>query len=219
MAAIDAFFDAEYRGLFYNVTRGKYFGNASSIRRRLASRPEQTGSISPYDHLVKRYSPRFGFDWRLVVAQMFEESRFDPKARSFAGARGLLQVMPRTARELGYENLEDPETGIQAGLDYLAWVHERFDPSLATSERTWLTLAAYNVGAGHVRDAQRIAADQGLDPGRWFGHVEKALLLKQKPEFHRKTRFGYARGSEPVAYVLAIRDRYEAYVQAGAGLH
>jgi membrane-bound lytic murein transglycosylase F len=148
---------------------------------------------------------------------MYQESRFDPKARSFAGARGLLQVMPRTARELGYTNLEDPETGIRAGLDYLAWVRERFDDQLTTSERTWLTLAAYNVGSGHVRDAQRIAADRGLDPNRWFGHVEQALLLKQKPEVHRKTRYGYARASEPVAYVRAIRDRYEAYVHSGAG--
>ncbi len=217
LAAIDAFFDREYRGLFYNVTRDKYFGNASSIRERLASRPRHTGWISPYDDVVKRLSPRFGFDWRLVVAQMFQESRFDPKARSFAGARGLLQVMPRTARELGYQNLDDPETGIQAGLDYLAWVRERFDAGLPASERTWMSLAAYNVGPGHVRDARRIAVEQGLDPNRWFGNVEKALLLKQRPEIHRKTRFGYARAQEPVAYVRAIRDRYEAYLQSGAG--
>lgn len=217
LAAIDAFFDAEYRGLFYNVTRDKYFRNSSSIQQRLASRPVNTGWISPYDDLVRRHSLRFGFDWRMVVAQMYQESRFDPKARSFAGARGLLQVMPRTARELGYTDLEDPETGIRAGLDYLAWVRERFDSRLSASERTWLTLAAYNVGSGHVRDAQRIAVERGLDPNRWFGHVEQALLLKQRPEVHRKTRFGYARASEPVAYVRAIRDRYEAYVQSGAG--
>ncbi len=216
LAAIDAFFDREYRGLFYNVTRDKYFGNPTSIQQQLASRPRNTGWISPYDDLVRRHAPRFGFDWRLIVAQMFQESRFDPKARSFAGARGLLQIMPRTAHELGYVDLEDPETGIRAGLDYLAWVRERFDAGLPTSDRTWMTLAAYNVGAGHVRDAQRIAVDQGLDPDRWFGHVERALLLKQKPEFHRKTRYGYARASEPVAYVRGIRDRYQAYIQVQA---
>jgi membrane-bound lytic murein transglycosylase F len=214
LAAIDAFFDKEYRGLFYNVTHDKYFGNPTSIEKRLASRPMNTGWISPYDDLVRRHAAPFGFDWRLIVAQMFQESRFNPKARSFAGARGLLQVMPRTARELGYTGLEDPETGIRAGVDYLAWVRERFDADLSAADRTWLTLAAYNVGAGHVRDAQRIAVDQGLDPDRWFGNVEQALLLKQKPEFHRKTRYGYARASEPVAYVRAIRDRYQAYVQA-----
>ena len=126
--------------------------------------------------------------------------------------------MPRTARELGYDDLEDPEIGIRAGLDYLAWVRDRFEPSIPSAERTWMTLAAYNVGAGHVRDAQRIAVEHGLDPTRWFGHVEAALLLKQKPEIHRKTRFGYARASEPVAYVRNIRDRYEAYLQSGAGL-
>ena len=216
LAAIDAFFDAEYRGLFYNVTRDKYFANETSIQERLASRPRHSGWISPYDDLVQRHAPRFGFDWRLITAQMFQESRFDPKARSFAGARGLLQIMPRTARELGYRDLEDPETGIRAGLDYLAWVRERFDADLPASDRTWLSLAAYNVGAGHVRDAQRIAIDQGLDPTRWFGHVETALLLKQKPEFHRKTRYGYARASEPVAYVRSIRDRYQAYIHAQA---
>ena len=216
LAAIDTFFDREYRGLFYNVTRNKYFGSTKKIREHHAERPRRTGSISPYDDIVKPLTPPLGLDWRLVIAQMYQESRFDPKARSFAGARGLLQVMPRTAREFGYTRLEDPETGIRAGLEYLAWVRKRFDPDLPSADRTWMALAAYNVGAGHVRDAQRLAVEHGLDPDRWFGHVEKALLLKQKPEYHRKTRFGYARASEPVAYVRSIRDRYQAYIQAQA---
>ncbi|MBW2419505.1 MAG: transporter substrate-binding domain-containing protein, partial [Deltaproteobacteria bacterium] len=205
LAALDAFIQKEYRGLFYNMTVNKYFKNPRKMRKHVDFRASKKGQISPYDNLARRYSSQQGFDWRLVVSQMFQESRFDPKARSFAGARGLLQVMPRTGRELGYSNLTDPETGLQAGIEYLAWVRNRFEPELPYEERLYFTLAAYNVGYGHVRDARAIAADRGLDPNVWFGNVEQAILLKQKPEVHKNTRFGYCRGSEPVAYVRAIR--------------
>jgi membrane-bound lytic murein transglycosylase F len=213
LAALDAFIQQEYRGLFYNMTVNKYFKNPRKMRKHIAFRASKKGQISPYDELARKYSSQQGFDWRLVVSQMFQESRFDPKAHSFAGARGLLQVMPRTARELGYSNLSDPETGLRAGIDYLAWVRNRFEPELPYEERLYFTLAAYNVGYGHVRDARAIAADRGLDPNVWFGNVEQAMLLKQQPEVHKNTRFGYCRGSEPVAYVRAIRDRYRAYLQ------
>jgi membrane-bound lytic murein transglycosylase F len=218
LAAVDAYLQREYRGLFYNVTREKYFGNPKAMRKRAASRPARAGAISPYDELVRRHAGRLGFDWRLVTAQMYQESRFDPTARSFAGASGLLQLMPRTAAELGYRDLEDPETSIEAALDYMTWLRKRFSREIPEPDRTWFSLAAYNVGFGHVRDARRIASDRGWDSDRWFDHVERAMLLKERPEVHRKTRYGYARGREPVAYVRNIRDRYAAYVQADHAL-
>ena len=92
-------------------------------------------------------------------------------------------------------------------------MRDRFEASLPNAERTWFSLAAYNVGTGHVRDARKLAKQRGLDPDLWFGNVEQAMLLKEKREVHRTTRFGYCRGSEPVKYVRAIRDRYGAYIE------
>jgi membrane-bound lytic murein transglycosylase F len=108
--------------------------------------------------------------------------------------------------------LEDPETNIRAGLSYLAWVRERFEEGLPVRDRMWFTLAAYNAGAGHVRDARRLAAQRGLNPDRWFDNVERAMLLLSRPEYARNSRHGYCRGSEPVQYVRKIRSRYEAYL-------
>jgi membrane-bound lytic murein transglycosylase F len=213
LAEINGFFDAEYRGLFYNMRHKKYFQSPRGIRTRAELRTKTTGQISRYDALVRKHAERFNLDWRLALAQMYQESRFDPTARSFVGARGLLQVMPRTAREMGYHNLEDPEIGVKAGLQYLDWVRDRFESTLSPADRTWLALAAYNVGFGHVNDARRIATQRGWNGDRWFGNVERAMLLKEKPEVHRTTRFGYARGSEPVNYVRDIRDRYRAYLR------
>jgi len=210
LAAANAFVKREYRGLTYNILHRKYFEDPKKIRRHVAYRTG-TSDLSPYDELIKRYADLHDFDWRLIVAQTFEESGFDPSATSFAGAVGLLQVLPRTAEEMGHTDLEDPETNLRAGLSYLAWVRERFEEDLPVRDRMWFTLAGYNVGAGHVRDARRLAAQQGWNPDRWFDNVERAMLLLSRPEYARHARHGYCRGSEPVQYVRKIRSRYEAY--------
>jgi membrane-bound lytic murein transglycosylase F len=211
LAAVNAFLDKEYRGLTYNVLRGKYFENPKKIRQHVKYRSKD-GALSPYDDLVKRYSEEYGFDWRLIVALVNQESGFDPRARSFAGAVGLLQVLPRTGRDMGVTNLLDPESNIRAGLSYLSWVRERFDEDLPVRDRMWFTLAAYNVGAGHVRDARRVATEIGLNPDRWFDNVERAMLLLSRPEYARRAQHGYCRGREPVEYVREIQSRYEAYL-------
>jgi membrane-bound lytic murein transglycosylase F len=211
LAAANAFIAKEYRGLTYNVLHSKYFENPKKIRRQLNYRTASS-KLSPYDDLIKRYADEHDFDWRLIVAQVYEESGFDPVARSFAGAVGLLQVLPRTAAELGHTDLEDPETNIEAGLTYLAWVRERFEEGLPVRDRMWFTLAGYNVGPGHVRDARRLAVEKGWNPDRWFDNVERAMLLLSRPEYARQARHGYCRGSEPVQYVREIRSRYEAYL-------
>ena len=211
LAAVNAFLDKEYRGLTYNVLRGKYFEDPKKIRQHVKYRSKD-GALSPYDDLVKRYSEEYGFDWRLIVALVNQESGFDPRARSFAGAVGLLQVLPRTGRDMGVTNLLDPESNIRAGLSYLSWVRERFDENLPVRDRMWFTLAAYNVGAGHVRDARRVATEIGLNPDRWFDNVERAMLLLSRPEYARRAQHGYCRGREPVDYVREIQSRYEAYL-------
>jgi membrane-bound lytic murein transglycosylase F len=209
--ALDAFIAREYRGTFYNVTRAKYFKSPKRIRSAALESPARTGALSPYDELVRRFASQYGLDWRLLVAQMFTESRFDPRARSWVGARGLMQVMPRTGRELGFRDLEEPSTGIHAGVKYMDWLGQRFEPGLDRETRLWMSLAAYNAGLGHVQDARLLARELGLDPAQWFGNTERAMGLLSRPEHARKARFGYCRGTEPVQYVLNIRERFEAY--------
>jgi membrane-bound lytic murein transglycosylase F len=211
--AINGFIKKTYRGTVYNLTYQKYFKSPRTIRRHIKYEAKKTGQLSPYDQHVRKYARRYGFDWRLITAQMFQESRFDPKARSWAGARGLLQVMPRTGRELGLTNLTDPPTGIHAGVKYLAWLRDRFETQVPDVERTWFSLAAYNAGWGHVWDARELARQIGLNHNRWFDHVERAMLLLSKPKYYERARHGFVRGGQPVEYVQKIRSRYEAYTR------
>ncbi len=212
--ALNEFIKRIYRGEFYNVTYNKYFKSRRSVQRLARGRVVDAlkGQISPYDKLVRKYSNRYGFDWRLVTAQMYQESKFNPKARSHVGARGLMQLMPRTAKSMGIKNSVDPASSIRGGVKYLDWLRDRFDASLPISARTWFTLAAYNAGAGHVQDARRLAGQIGLDSNRWFGHTEQAMLLLSKRHYAKKARYGFVNGREPVNYVRDIRQRFEAYV-------
>jgi membrane-bound lytic murein transglycosylase F len=212
--AVNEFIENEYRGLFYNVIYDRYFEDPSRMRRHAEQRATREGRLSPYDDLVRKYAAQYGFDWRLIVAMMFQESRFDPQAHSFAGARGLMQLLPRTAMEIGFEDLEDPETGIHAGIMYLDWLRERFEPDLPVGDRMWFTLAAYNAGAGHVKDARRLAASMGENPNRWFNNVEQSMLLLSRTQYYPNTQHGYCRCTEPVRYVREVRSRYNAYVEA-----
>ena len=209
---LDAFLDAGYRGLEFNSLYNKYFVN----RRRQARQREHrvTGDeLSRYDALIKPAAEAEDFDWRLIVAQVYQESGFDPDTVSFAGARGLMQVMPRTAEELGVDpvRLAEPEVGIDAGVRYLAWVRERF-PDLPPGEQLWFALAGYNAGPGHVRDGRRLARQLGLDGSLWFGHVEEAMNRLSDPQYASRAAYGYVRGSEVTRYVREIRDRYRGYV-------
>lgn len=224
--ALDKFVKGIYRSEFYNLTYNKYFKSRSSVQRLARGRVVDAlkGQISPYDKLVRKYADHYGFDWRLVTAQMYQESRFDPKAKSHVGAKGLMQLMPRTAKAMGVKNTSDPANSIKGGVKYMDWLRDRFDAKLPISERLWFTLAAYNAGAGHVQDARRLARQLGHDPDRWFGHTEEAMLLLAKKKYAKKARYGYVNGREPVNYVRDIRQRFEAYLDlsrniAGLGRH
>ena len=202
LAALDEFLDREYRGLFFNVVYQKYFESPARIRRHREQRVdhESTGGLSPYDAIVRREAAAHGFDWPLVVSQMYQESRFDPKARSPAGALGLMQLLPRTAREFGASDPYDPEQAIHAATAYLAWLHSRLEPDLTVKDRMWFALAAYNAGLERLRDARRFAGELDLDPDRWFGNVEEGM-------------WRLVRGTETVRYVREIRERYRVYLQ------
>ena len=215
LAALNEFLEKEYRGLFYNVVHKKYFENPRRMSGHVTARDESTGGgkLSPYDEQVQKYADEYGFDWPLIVAQMYQESRFDPEAESWAGARGLMQLMPTTAQRFGIADPYDVEPSIEAGVRYLSWLHQRFEPELTVQDRMWFTLAAYNAGLGHVRDARNLARRLGWNPDRWFDNVERAMLLLSRRSFYQLAPHGYVRGRETVNYVREIRDRYNAYIR------
>ncbi len=210
---LDAFLDAGYRGREFNLLYNKYFADRRAEQTRRAHRVIGR-QLSQFDGLVRTIAEAEGFDWRLLVAQMYQESGFDPGVVSFAGALGLLQVLPRTARDLGMDptQLADPRVGIEAGVRYLAWCRARF-ANLPPGEQLWFALAAYNAGYGHVRDAGRLASSLGLDPSKWFGNVEEAMVKLSESRYSNRSVYGYVRGSEVKKYVHQIRDRYQAYVR------
>ncbi|TWI76787.1 membrane-bound lytic murein transglycosylase F [Desulfobotulus alkaliphilus] len=171
------------------------------FHQRLESR------LPRYQHLFEKYADLHGFDWRLIAAQSYQESHFNPWARSHANARGLMQLMPRTARSLGVTNVHDPEQSIEAGVRYLKNLHNIFYQA-EEPHRTYKALGSYNVGQGHMYDARALARRFGLDPNRWY-NMEKMLPLLEKKEYYKDATYGYCRGSEPVTYVKRILLYYD----------
>ncbi|MEJ2678878.1 MAG: transporter substrate-binding domain-containing protein, partial [Gemmatimonadota bacterium] len=214
LAAIDTFIHQEYRGRFYNVLYQRYFESPSRIRQEVADRPTRTGRISPFDSLFQVFAQRYDFDWRLIAAQAYQESQFNPRARSFAGALGLMQVLPGTAREMGIDSLRQPAHGIRAGVMYLNWLRDQLPETVTGGDRIWLALAAYNAGWGHLMDARRLAQSLGHDPDTWFGSLDTVMPLLARARYHAHARYGYCSCVQPVLYVRGIRLRYQAYVAA-----
>ncbi len=172
------------------------------------------GYISQYDDLFRKYAPNIGWDWRLLAAQAFQESRFKANARSWVGARGLMQIMPKTAR--GYKTsvskLNNPEVSVQVATKLISDLDRyllKYVPN--DKERLKFVIAAYNVGIAHVYDAIALAKKYGLDPQVWDDNVSKAILMKMNPKYYNDpvVKYGYCRGTETVNYVKNITDFYE----------
>lgn len=213
LAHLNEFIRKHYRRTFYNVVKNKYFSHEKSQLKHREARLEAGGNLSPYDDIVKSEVTPYYFDWRLIVSQMYQESRFDPNAYNATGAKGLMQMMPRTAQSLGVTNLTEPDQAISSGIQYLDWTRDRFSKDLPVQEQIFFSLASYNAGYGHVKDAQRLSRQLGLRDDKWFNNVEKAMLLLQKRRYYKKARFGYVRGREPVNYVREIHQRYLGYIE------
>jgi membrane-bound lytic murein transglycosylase F len=150
-------------------------------------------------------------DWRLLAAVSYQESHWNPKAKSPTGVRGMMMLTLRTAKQLGISNRLDPEQSIQGGAAYLRKVLSKVPERIQNPDRTWFALAGYNVGWGHVEDARIITQQQGGNPDKW-ADVKTRLPLLQKSKWYKKTKHGYARGSEPVKYVDNIRRYYDVLV-------
>ena len=201
----------------YYVIYNKYFENERSFRQRVKSDffSLNNKKISQYDDIIKKYASRINWDWRLLAALIYQESRFKPEANSWADAAGLMQVMPSTAEELGIKDISDPDDNINGGTRYLEQLWEKFSMVKDSTQRIKFAMAAYNCGTYHVIDAQALARDEGLNPNRWDDHVEEMILELSYPEIFNKpiVKFGYVRGIEPYTYVRQIFDRYEHYSQ------
>ncbi len=163
--------------------------------------------LPKYLELIKKESEKYNFDWSLVASLIYQESHFDPNAKSYTGVRGLMQITQTTAKEMGIKNRLDPIQSIKGGTKYLNKIYKRFD-DIEESERMFFTLASYNIGYGHVRDAQKIAIKEGKNPNIW-DTMEEVLPLLRYRKYYKETKYGYARGTEPVRYVNRIRSYYE----------
>jgi membrane-bound lytic murein transglycosylase F len=176
----------------------------------------KAGRISQYDGLIRKHAAQIGWDWELLAALVYQESRFNPRARSSAGAVGLMQLMPKTAGKLGtsHGQLTTPELNIRAGIRYLEQLEESWKPLIADdAERLKFVLASYNVGMGHVLDARRLAEKYHLNPDVWNENVEAMLLKKSLPKYYhdKVVRHGPCRGTETVKYVKNTLQYYKHY--------
>ena len=200
----------------YNVIYNKYYKNrrASQKRRRSAFFTLTTNQISEFDPLFKKYAEELPYDWLLLAALSYQESRFNPRTRSWAGAKGLMQLMPATAGRYGITNLYNPESSVRAGTKYIKWLDQKIwaDKIKDPGERRKFVLASYNAGPGHVLDARRLTRKYDGDPNLWK-NVSEYLLKKAKPKYYNDevSKYGYCRGSEPYKYVNEIMSRYKHY--------
>ncbi len=147
-------------------------------------------------------------DWRLIAAMGYQESHWNPDAVSPTGVRGIMMLTLRTAKEMKIKNRLDPESSISGGAKYFKRTHDRMDANIAEPDRTWMAMAAYNVGYGHLQDARKITGKLKKNPNLWID-VKQALPLLAKSKWYKQTRYGYARGWEPVRYVENIRSYYD----------
>lgn len=200
----------------FMVIYNRYFKSPRTSLVRMQSDYSSIGGnkLSPFDSLLKKGASELGWDWRLLASLVYQESHFLPKGESWAGARGLMQLMPGTAKRFGAINLDDPRQSIKAGVGYLKyldkyWAKKVVDPD----ERLKFILASYNVGLSHIIDARKLAEKHGKDPSLWEENVEYYLTRKSDPKFYRDpvVMAGYCKCEEPVNYVRDILDRYDEY--------
>jgi peptidoglycan lytic transglycosylase F len=209
--ALNTFIKKEYRSANYNVLHAKYFEQPQL--QNTNNRVTQLTSISPYDELTRRYADEYGFDWRLITALMFQESQFNPHAASYAGAEGLMQLIPATAELMGVSDTNNAESSINAGIRYLDYLRGKFEEELLLEDRMWFTLASYNAGYGRVKRARALAEKMGLDKDQWFDNVEVAMMGLAKPYMKDGEEVRYCRCGQTVVYVREIRTRYFNYVR------
>ena len=189
-----------------DMLKEQHFGHAwgvtqvdsQTFSRRVRNR------LPRYADMIREVADEYQLDWHLLAAIAYQESHWNPYARSPTGVRGMMMLTSNTAQEMKVENRLDPLQSLRGGARYLKKIKRRLPEDIGEPDRTWFALAAYNIGRGHLEDARVITERQGGDPHLWVD-VRERLPLLQKSRYYRNTRYGYARGSEPVTYVKNIR--------------
>lgn len=200
----------------FMVIYNRYFKSLRTSLLRMQSDYSSIGGnkLSPFDSLIKQGAKELGWDWRLLASMVYQESHFLPQEESWAGARGLMQLMPGTAKRFGATDLDDPGQSIKAGVAYLKYLDKYWSTRISDpDERLKFVLASYNAGLTHIIDARKLAEKHGKDPALWEDHVEFFLTQKSDPEYYRDpvVRAGYCKCEEPVNYVKDVLDRYGEY--------
>ena len=204
----------------YAVLYNKYFKNPKGAGQRNESEFSSIAGnkISPYDDMIIAYSREIDWDWRLLASMIYQESRFNPNAESWAGACGLMQMIPSTAMQYGLDTCSaTPIASIDAGTRHIIKLDKYWSKFITDKdERIKFVLASYNAGLGHTIDSRNLAKKYGKNPDVWFNNVETFILLKSKPKYYNDpmVRCGYCRGDEPYKYVREIIARYEHYKNA-----
>jgi len=199
------------RSTFLNVLRKRYFEEGPQIadyynpKRQV----EGTGIISPYDDLIKEVADSAGVDWLLVASIVAQETKFNPNSKSWAGAIGLMQVMPRFSKVSDEEKLYKERINVREGIRIIK-EHLHHYSYMDSTNRWSFALAAYNAGPGHIADARRLAIDQNKNPNEWKNAADALLKLMQR-KYYKDARFGFCRGIETVRYVKEIKNRYKTY--------
>lgn len=199
----------------YMESARRYFEQNKVILASNVMLNPKTGKISIYDHLFKKYAKEMNLDWRLLASIAYQESNFNPNVVSWAGAKGLMQLMPRTARIVGIPPGKEanPAESIKGAIKYLDLMNKNFNDVASLRERTNFVLAAYNAGVGHVRDAMALAKKYGHDKTVWHNSVEHFILLKSNEEYYTDPvcKNGYFRGRETYDFVRQVKSRFEFY--------
>lgn len=196
---------------YYGHTRRFDSWDTSIFFRRIDSRLSELE-----DHFLEAEVVT-GLDWRLLAAVAYQESHWDPAAVSETGVRGVMMLTEVTAEEMGVDRL-DPAGSVIGGANYLADLIERMPAYIAEPDRTWMALAAYNVGYAHLEDARKLAIEVGHNPNTWAG-LRHTLPLLSQPKYYQKLRHGYARGNEPVIFVERIRNYYDLLTESFSRLN
>ena len=183
---------------FYSPTEAFTVGGSQVFNQRIQKR------LPNYEELFRQTAEEYNLDWHLLAAIAYQESHWDPLATSPTGVRGLMMLTKITAREMGVPDRLDPMQSVRGGAEYFLKLKQRLPKYIVEPDRTWFALAAYNVGLGHLEDAQLLAYKHGANPNQW-GEVQRYLPLLSQRKYFNNTRYGFARGKEPVNYVENIR--------------
>lgn len=214
-AAIDNWLAQVKKEATFMVIYNRYFNSPRTTVIRLTSDYSSLGGnkISVYDELIREGADELGWDWRLLASVVYQESRFNPSGESWAGAKGLMQLMPETAKRFGVTDPTNPQQSLRGGVRFLKYLDKYWAKSIPDhDERLKFVLASYNAGLTHIIDARRLAEKYGENSTSW-DVVESYLLKKSDPVYYRDpvVMAGYCKCEEPVNYIKAILNRYEEY--------